>query len=255
MALHLSSGVYLGIDAGYSKTVRSTGICVLRPGTPKPIVAVRVWADETLQAVESILAGDIPTAIGIDAPLVPIEGKALYRLSRKYRECERHLSGGVFQKRCKPGPTNSPRGYALHRQATKVANVLATQFEGSPISEAFPNAFLGVMLPDKVFCRWIPRGKKSDEFWAHCFISQGSMWKLLPALFGRDAREIFYAARLVTNHDERAAVVCALTARCAHAGIGSPCTGQDGEIILPPAGFIQPWAKDHLRKNGLPIPA
>jgi hypothetical protein len=46
----------------------------------------------------------------------------------------------------------------------------------------------------------------------------------------------------VTNHDDRAAVVCALTSLCVVAGRYSSVGDRQGWIILPPWNFIQPWA-------------
>ena len=56
----------------------------------------------------------------------------------------------------------------------------------------------------------------------------------------------------VENHDERAAVVCALTALCVAAGeytvVGDR---QDGWILLPPRSLIQPWAWTLLQENAV----
>ena len=52
----------------------------------------------------------------------------------------------------------------------------------------------------------------------------------------------------ITNHDHRAAFICALAALCVarnqYAAVGDP---EDGHIVLPP--IFQPWAEDSLRKN------
>lgn len=242
--------VLLGIDAGYSKTVRSTGICVICPDAPSPVRAVRVWARDTIFAADNLLAGEAPTSIGIDAPLTPILGQARYKVVKQYRECERMLSGGIFQKRCKPGPTNSPRGLALHKQATKVANALSLRFPKALLVEAFPNAFLGVMLPNKAFALPIRRAIKSDVFWEQCFFKSRIMRILLTELFAADGPRIFEAGKQLTNHDERAAFICAITARSAALGTHSSCAGRDGTIVLPPGIFVKAWAREHLSSRG-----
>ena len=52
----------------------------------------------------------------------------------------------------------------------------------------------------------------------------------------------------ITNHDHRAAFICALAALCVarkqYVAVGDP---EDGHIVLPP--ILQPWAEDSLRKN------
>ena len=54
---------------------------------------------------------------------------------------------------------------------------------------------------------------------------------------------------LVSNHDERTAFVCALTALCVAANDYSAVGDHDGWIILPPYALLQPWAKDDLEAN------
>ena len=53
----------------------------------------------------------------------------------------------------------------------------------------------------------------------------------------------------VTNHDDRAAVVCALTSLCVAAGRYSSVGDRQGWIILPPRDYIQPWAWQLLLDN------
>lgn len=53
----------------------------------------------------------------------------------------------------------------------------------------------------------------------------------------------------VTNHDDRAALVCALTALCVAAGDFLAVGDVDGWIILPPRAFVQDWAIGELEAN------
>jgi len=53
----------------------------------------------------------------------------------------------------------------------------------------------------------------------------------------------------VTNHDDRAALVCALTALCVAARDYTAVGDEDGWIILPPSSFVQGWAMHALRAN------
>ena len=177
------------------------------------------------------------------------------------------LSGGPFQKRGKPGQTNSPTGKMLHTHATKLAELLlslrdekyidlrdATHPElihKARILEVFPTAFLAVLLTDadhtavadQYAHSKVPRGKKSDKFWEKA-IEMGALQWLVQTLTGFKPDGL----ESITNHDHRAAFVCALAALCVaknqYVAVGDP---EDGYIILPPN--LQPWAEDALRKN------
>jgi hypothetical protein len=46
----------------------------------------------------------------------------------------------------------------------------------------------------------------------------------------------------VTNHDDRAALICALTALCVAAGDFTAVGDADGWIVPPPRRFVQDWA-------------
>lgn len=241
---------YLGIDVGFSASVRSTGVCVITPGRSRSVSVRHVRTHETMATVGQLLAGRAPRAISFDGPLVP--GPTSFAVVNRYRDCERLLSGGIFQKRCKPGPTNSPRGQALHRQTTSLANELVTLYPAATISEAFPNAFLGIMLPDKTFTRPIRRGIKSDVFWKVAVSESGLMKRVLTHLFGAAAPQIYRECRALEDHDERAAFVCAVTARAAHSGRSLVVhTRLDGSIALGPAHFTQRWALAHLRERAV----
>lgn len=233
--------VYLGIDVGFSKDVASTGVCIISPAGAKTVRATHVRTEGTLEAVRRLLGDETPTAISINGPLVPHAAKGIFKIINRYRICERNLSGGVFQKRCKPGPTNSPRGQSLHRQATFVANSLLLDHPKARVVEAFPNAFLGVMMPPSIFKRPIRRGIKSDVFWRFG-VRRRIIDRLVEHLFND---KLLPPWRRLENHDERAAFVCALTARASEAGSAVAIPG-DGEILLPPRKFIQPWALDEL---------
>lgn len=242
--------MYLGIDVGFSNNVRSTGICAIDPTATAPVLCTHVATGETIRAIEHILQRRRPTAISLDGPLIPIRsGVREFVLARRYRSCERLLSGGIFQKRCKPGPTNSPRGYALHQQTTALANFLIRKYPRALIQESFPNAFLGVQLPPSVFETPIRRGIKSDVFWARCLKRQ-NLANLIALLFKTKAKAIFRKAAALSNHDERAAFVCAMTARGAHLNVNTLVgDGRDGTIALPPREFIQNWAWEALAER------
>lgn len=247
----MSDGVFLGIDVGFSKRVRSTGICVIEPGNRSaPVRCAHVRTGEVWRAVIDMLRGRSPWAASLDGPLVP-DGKNGFQEINRYRMCEAVLSRGVFQRRCKPGPTNSPRGQALHHQTTKLANHLMQNFPALIIAEAFPNAYLGVLAPDAVFRVPIRRGRKSDVLWEYCLNKDNLIGRLSQQLFLKaDAKRIHAAIVDLEDHDERAAFVCALVARGAHLRVNFLVDGGgDGAIALPPQRLIQPWARFGLQSN------
>ncbi len=246
--------VSLGIDVGFSAEVASTGICVNSTEHRHPVRCVHVTTNDTISAIRDLLGSERPSSISIDGPLVPHSSPNRYQVINRYRECERNLSGGIFQKRCKPGPTKCPRGQALHKQATMLANVLAGRFPKARIAEAFPNAFLGVMMSNSVFSTPIRRGIKSDVFWDHA-LRQKILRRLVGFLYGSRAVQLSRHWTPLQDHDERAAFICALTARAfeLRASVGVLGNG-DGEISLPPQTFIQPWAREGLTQRQADCP-
>ena len=90
------------------------------------------------------------------------------------------------------------------------------------------------------------RGNRSDTFYVH-LAKTGVLTRLISDLLpNRRLVDIFEA---VTNHDDRAAVVCALTSLCVAASRYSSVGDRQGWIILPPRDFIQPWAWSLLVEN------
>ncbi|MCA9018268.1 MAG: hypothetical protein KDA77_23300, partial [Planctomycetaceae bacterium] len=106
--------------------------------------------------------------------------------------------------------------------------------------EAFPNSFLGLMLsPD---LRASPgRGARSDAYYQR-LIANGSLPELLRYLIPR--RNLRVDLNEFENHDDRAGIVCALTALCVANNTFTAVGDEDGWIVLPPKEFIQTdlWA-------------
>ena len=97
----------LGIDVGYSKTRRSTGLCLLsienevlnweclNTGTPQNV---------SLQDLRTLIPkGTYLLGIGIDGPLT-----VNLRVVSHYRTADALLSRGAFRFRGKPGQTSLP---------------------------------------------------------------------------------------------------------------------------------------------------
>lgn len=135
-------------------------------------------------------------------------------------------------------------GQRLHAAATRAARQLGRV----PVFEAFPNAYLGSMLPPKHL--GAKRGRKSDVYWERC-LEQGVLQRLAQRAFGAATGALFSVLPAIKDHDHRAAVVCALTARFGNQGIAVVGSDGLGSIMLPPWSFIQPWLRGHLNEHGL----
>ena len=149
----------------------------------------------------------------------------------------------------KPGQSSSPNGRKLNEQASRSAELVkklcrirtAThrpRIDSYAIVEAFPTTFLGVMI-DRPEMLHRPR-QRSDRYFAHLANGQHldqCLAGLLPY------RQPALPTRGVGNHDERASLVCALTALYVAAGsFGAVGDCNDGWIILPPRHQFAHWA-------------
>ena len=268
----------LGIDVGYSKNRRSTGLCLLEVSpTTLRWRCLNTGTNEALRLKDLrnlVPHGTHLLGVGIDGPLTP----DLHIVSH-YRSSDALLTRGVFAKRGKPGATSAPSGQQLHKHATKLAKlVLQLQDEGhltlapsthcnpvhpSRILEVFPNAFLSVLLPDAAFHHIRPKRNASDLFWEAAvpeirrppYVGPFLM-RLIESLV--PGRRLGTPLESVTDHDHRAAILCALAVLCAdqrrYILSGDPV---DGDIILPPLelwgdgpeGTSTPWAETALRKS------
>ena len=257
---------FLGIDVGYSGTRKSTGLCLINvDGQVVSWNLLNVGTEDHIRMNNLkylIPRGSILEGVAIDGPLV-----SGLNLVNHYRTSDALLSRGVFRFRGKPGQTNIPSGQLLHQHATKLAKlVLNMETEGylsisrsthnNPVKpqrilEAFPNAFLAVLLNDTEFP--VLKRDASDRFW-EIATNQGYLDKLLEMLVPGAIAESTWSQ--VSNHDHRAALVCALAALAVsknrYVAIGDPV---DGDIFLPPleiwgiGSSNEPWAQIELLRN------
>jgi len=244
----------LGIDVGYSERRATTGLCVLAWG-PRDVTwtVARARRDEADRrtALQRLLGGDRSPvlAVGVDGPLRPA---LVYDTS--YRCGDALLARGRFAKRGKPGQTSSGGGRRLHAEACRLVALMleeatvatachACAISDRAIGEAFPNLFLGVLCDDRDYP---DRPRKARQWTDELYELQGPttsmrrrLTTLLRALTGKRKIDGEWD---IADHDERAALVCALTAVCLAAGrfvaAGSP---KDGWIILPP---LDHWGRD-----------
>jgi len=156
----------------------------------------------------------------------------------------------------KPGQASAPVGKLLNEHANAcVRHVFGSCYvenarheiaiDQKAVVEAFPSSFLGLMIcdPARVAAR---RGDRSDVFFQHLLLN-GRLQALLQHLLPN--RHLDPDMRKITNHDDRAAFVCALTALCVVAGQCVAVGDDDGWIILPPMPFIEPVQRELLRRN------
>ena len=240
----------IGLDVGFSKTRPSSGVARLGPeGELRVGHAMQTWESR------SAIAGTRPVAVAaIDAPYVRGD------VSLK-RGCERVLSLGQFHKRCKPAYSHVPgTGQELRNAGWETAQQLkplapkaplAADFprvEAANIVEAFPNSYLGVCLSEEVYAArpTTKRGQKFDwlyDEWVKARLFDTALKKL--GLENR--KDLRDQCMQNTQHDERAALICLLTAAGVATGrytaVGDP-TG--GYIFLPPWPLWHPWAQAEL---------
>lgn len=240
----------LGIDVGYSRSRPTTGIAW---SVGDDLDAAKTYTDWDRRR-RHIPPSAIFAVIAIDGPLTPPGAPDdLDRL------CERLFIRGAFQMRCKPGLSHHGHGRALRRAAAETAAQVRhlaaaappgrSAVPGMAIIEAFPNAFLGVLLGDERFAlSKAAKRKKFDWLYAHA-VEAGVFEPLLHFIGWRNERLL----RVVTSerdHERQAAWVCLLTAACAAAG-KSEVVGDDagGWFWLPPSELLAPWARQALAES------
>jgi hypothetical protein len=239
----------LGIDVGFSRCRRTTGMAWSADGKVGAIKTHSDWERRrnNLPAIPRF------AVIAIDGPLLP-DGTD----ERAERSCERFFIRGVFQKRCKPGLSHFGSGFTLRRAARDTAEQfrhLAASGSSTggphvisdlPIVEAFPNAFIAVLLSDGAFSvgQAIKR-KKFDWLYGHALrerafhrLTRYLQWKCDALLTWLEAE---------CDHEKRAALICLLTAGCAAAGHAMVIGNEAGGYFwLPPRELWANWALDAL---------
>ena len=159
-----------------------------------------------------------------------------------YRAADRVLTVRLAPHIGKPGQSNSPNGRKLNgaanafvRAALAMGCIAEARYLAAvhpcAVAEAFPTSFLGVMLGEG-----FPRGTKrrSDKYFERLTTDpRGDRLAglVMSLLAGRPLRTPLQSFR---NHDDRAAIVCAITALCVAAQRYTAVGDDNGYIILPP---------------------
>jgi predicted RNase H-like nuclease len=247
------TGTVGGIDVGWSEKRASSAVALLNwDGTRVSISVSR------FRATEAARGAAISKFIVRPALAVAIDGPLCTGLQTRfnYRFAERILTLGFQPLIGKPGQLSSPNGKRLHEQANLCAKLLVSSRGVGPsdhderiheraIVEAFPTSFLGLMLPNPQGLK-SKRRSSSDIFYeelANAGILNALTLTLLPG------HRIDFSYADIRNHDERAAIVCALTALCVTMGRYTAVGDSDGWIVLPPIEFIPPWARSIFDGN------
>jgi hypothetical protein len=243
------TGSVLGVDVGWSLHQRSSAACRLDWDRGSVGWTIRRFTADAADRREALLAtagSHHLLAAAFDGPLRGDLG-----LIDTYRLAERRLSERAIREAIgKLAQSNSGNGRLLNAATNACADIVlgrgliaaaehAHRIHPQTVVEAFPNSFLGLMLADPAPLKG-GRGKRSDRYYT-ALAKDGTLAALMQHhLPGRRVEQSFES---VTNHDDRAALVCAITAlgvaRNDYVTVGDT----DGWIILPPRDFIANWAQ------------
>jgi hypothetical protein len=239
-----TDGSVIGIDVGCSPKRRSSAICRLdwsHSTVGWEIARFRALERERESVIAGVAAGRRVLAAAFDGPL----RRGLDIIGR-YRTAERMLTRRLRPLIGKPGQSSAPVGKLLNHHANKCARSLLTHCDvqvarncvpihEKALVEAFPSSFLGMMIEnlEQIVAR---RGDRSDIFFQH-LATKGVLRALIE--HSLPGRSLEFDPSNVVNHDDRAALVCALSALSVAAADFVAVGDDDGWIVLPPQQFIQ----------------
>ena len=243
----------IGLDVGFSAKRATSGVARLGlDGGLRLGHTTSAW--ESRRGITGTEPADIAA---IDAPYTTAGAS-------ERRDCERVFTLGAFQRRCKPGLSDIPgtgrdfraAGWGSAQQLKPIVprKSLAADFpriEDCNVVEAFPNAYLGVCLPADAYAE-IPRPKRGKKFdWLYDSWGKRDLFRQVIDEIGLEAPgDLDGELGRNTQHDERAALVCLLTAAGVYAGrytaVGES-TG--GYFFLPPWARWAAWAREELDRQ------
>lgn len=240
----------IGLDIGFSLTRRTNALAELQYGELR---VVKLSVSERDAELERSRDVDV---IAIDAPIVPSRCSA-----ETPRLVEQLFSRGLFQKRCKPGASHvRGTGHLLREHGQRAALAVTkearwdtdppfpTVFPRSGVVEAFPNAFLGVVLPEAAYAARpkLPRGAKFD--WLYDEWIERDLFSLAVMRCGLPL-ELATTLHAERDHEKRAALVCLLTAAFAATGYAVAVGNADtGYFFLPDLELWAPWSREAVQR-------
>lgn len=241
----------MGVDVGYSRTRLTTGIACLDGDQLSLVRSGTEWESR----VTRIPGGFQPTLIALDGPLLPRGADMLIR-----RSCESVFIHTPFHNRCKPGLSHWGWGLELRRasaeacaQFRRLLGSSASEKEDVPISrsgsivEAFPNGFLGVLMPEGELLS-APRMKRGQRFdWLYeRMVTRGRLESVLSKSLELP-QEVWRRLRSEADHELRAALICLLTAALVAQGTAAIIgEASGGWFWLSPWSLWQQWATQGL---------
>ena len=242
----------IGVDVGYAATRPTTGIALWRVGQEVGLAKAGTRWEERRRSLPS---GIIFRLAALDAPIMAnLDGNPR-------RGCEQFFYGGRFWNRCRPGLSHHGRSLPLREAGKEAAKGFSEVLNGScsiaanflvlsglAIVEAFPNTFLGVLLPNVAFEDTKPRNEHRSDWLYRKALETKRLELALERLGWDDARTV-QCFRRQTDHDLRAALVCLLTA-----GFAVSCATVIGDVKhgwfwLPPLDIWAAWARAELDKR------
>ena len=240
----------IGLDVGFSARRRSSGVARLTLG----VVSVGC-ATASVESRAVLFGADEVDVAAIDAPI-------LGRESFDKRACERLFTLGRFQRRCKPGLSHVPgtgrafrqAGHESARQLSKISSArellvkFPRVFGTRNLIEAFPNAFMGALLPGGCFDRMpkLPRGQKFEWLYDEC-LKRKTLNSVIDVIGGATRPSVLHHIKTNQNHDQKAALICLLTAAAVAAGRYTAVGDEEGGyFFLPPWEVWAPWARREL---------
>lgn len=248
-----SAGSVGGVDVGWSQVRASSAAAKIEWDQKK------VWLDvKRFRAIEPDRSRTLGSVFDKSMLAVSFDGPLSTGLMpvTNYRFAERLLTSGFQPRIGKPGQSSSPNGRRLNAEATACAKIVIRQrlvdkashpenVHSLAVIEAFPTAFLGVLLPDPAGLK--TRRRASSDVFYEALSSLEILENLLQGLL--PAHSVSFGFEEFRNHDDRAAIVCALSALCVAAGSYTDVGDNDGWIMLPPLDWIAPWAHEIFATN------
>lgn len=243
------TGSVLGIDVGWSLKQRSSAVCRLdwdANGLRWTIQRFTAEPVERRAVLQAVAGSHHLLAVALDGSI-----RGDLTLIDRYRTCEKLLSLRLIREAIgKLAQSNTPGGRSLNGAANDCARILIEHasiaearhdhaIHRFALAEAFPNSFLGLMLGDPAPFKG-GRGKRSDRYFV-ALTEDGTLERLLAHHL--PGRALTQALAAVANHDDRAALVCAITALGVARNDYVTAGDDDGWIILPPRSFIADWAQ------------
>lgn len=263
------AGHVLGIDVGWSEKTNTTGACLLswdQGGIELEVHHLPTDSTRRHDKLLEIVGTKKFLAVALDGPMRRgFDRIGEYRLGEVL--LTRRFGNAGYGK---PGQSHSGNGILLNHHANEIANSVkeANCVDGAAhhaaidrlsIVEAFPTTFLAVMLDadrrpsskakSDIFYEWL-LGPDSP---ARHVPDENRIYKLISGLLG--GRKINSSLESFTDHEHRAAVICAATALCVarkqYVAVGD---SRNGYIILPPRSShigvgLENWAFTMIENN------